>query len=891
MSRARVVGIDLGTTNTTLAWAEPVASAQPACMPISQLVASGQVEPRALLPSCLYAPADGEPSGDPFEDPPWVGGEHARTRGAESPGRSVISAKSWLSHPGVDREAAILPWASSDALAPRISPVDASARYLTHVSRAYEAAFPGRALRDERVVLTVPASFDEGARQLTLRAATLAGLQVTLLEEPLAAFYDYLEHDAELVALAAARGGCAHVLVCDIGGGTTDLSLVRVSCNAAAPAFERVAVGRHILLGGDNMDLALAHLVEPRLSSGAERLDPARFAQLVLACRRAKEALLGGAAPESMVISLLGRGSSLVGATLRASLSRDEVERVVLGGFFPTGELALQPAQARAGLAAFGLPYERDVAVTRHVCAFARRHAAAGVAVDALLGNGGVFRSPRVADRIAAALGGDVHVLQAADPDLAVSRGAVRYGLARLGLATRVNAGSARAYYIGLAGSSPPSAVCVLPKASQEGERHATEPGNVALVLGKAVRFDLYAADERPGDRPGDVVAIADVLTRLPPIAAQLGSARSGGEATPVQLEAELGATGTLAIACVETAGLLRRFELSFDLRAEPAPPAGTGRAQASASQLDEALRRVDCVFGKSTTAPPKELVRDLERALGPRSTWDAATSRLLFDAATRGLGARRRSAEHERTFFALVGACLRPGFGFPGDVARAALMAKLFAERLGFPDEARGWQQLFVAYRRVAGGLDEATQTSMRDLLDGVIAPREQKIARVKKFQPLAEGELLELAAALERVPAPRRAQLGEWLLERTWVSATPGLWASLGRIGSREPAYASAHHVVAPSVVERWLEHLLRANWDALATAPLAASRMARLTGDRSRDVSERVRTDACRKLERAGASEALIGPLRKVTATTDAERAEFFGEGLPSGLQRIG
>jgi len=874
----RVVGIDLGTTHTVLAWGD--ADSEPRAMPIPQLVAPSQVASRELLPSCLYAPIEGEAHDDPFQSAPWIGGELARKRSAEVPGRAITSAKSWLCHAAVDRTAPILPWGNNDESMPKLSPVDASARILSHVARAWESSFSS-ALANEVIVLTVPASFDEVARELTLRAARDVGLAVSLLEEPQAAFYDYLRSEGELDALVRERGGHADVLVCDVGGGTTDLSIIRVTTDG----YERVAVGRHILLGGDNMDLALAHSLEQRMKLGAAgsreaKLDALTFSQLVLACRRARETLSSADAPASVVVSLASRGSALVGGTLRAELTREEVSKLTFDGFFTDSELD-RPSPARAALTTSGLPFERDPAITRHVRQFVRKHEQSGGRVDALLPNGGVFRAHGVVERVKATLGGAI-VLASVDPDLAVARGAVRHGLARLGKGRRVRSGSSRAFYIGLAGE-PPQAVCVLPKGAQEGTPHRAKDTSFDLVMNAPVRFDLYSRDS-DDDRAGAIVKRDDSLEKLAPLAAQFGA---GGRRAPlsarVSIEAELAVTGSLSIACVDES---RRYALSFDLRSD-APRASIAPPSVPPNKLDAARSVIESVFGKASSGAPKELARDLEHALGERSSWDAPTARALFDTLSRTLGSRRRTVDHERVFFALAGTCLRPGYGAPGDEARSALMGKLFSERLGFPEETRGWQQFFVAYRRIAGGLDERTQTAIRDLCDGIVAPKEQKVARNKKFQPRAESELIELCAALERVPPARRVELGEWLLLRTWLGPSPAIWASIGRVGARLPAYASAHHVVSPETAERWLDRLLAANWSSLSTAPLAASRMARLTGDRSRDVSERVRRQVRDKLVQAGARDDLVRPLTEIVIVTEADRAEFYGESLPMGL----
>lgn len=906
-----IVGIDLGTTHTVVAWVEPGAGASPQVFDIPQLVTAASSASRPLLPSLLYAALEAEGLRDPWGDPPWVHGELARRRGAEVPGRLVSSAKSWLCHAGVDRMAPILPWGAEGDV-PRISPCDASAALLSHVRRAWDTAHPDAPLAEQEVVLTVPASFDEAARELTLAAASRAGLSVRLLEEPQAAFYDYRARagDAALASLVEGDEAAGLVLVCDVGGGTTDLSLLRVSRSRGARGqvdVARVAVGRHLLLGGDNMDLALAHACEPRL--GDAPLDPARFGQLVLACRDAKEALLADGAPADVGVSVAGAGSMLVGSTLRTRLTRDEVEAIVLEGFFPPAPADVAPARPRGGLVGFGLPYERDVAVTRHVAAFFHRHADGVRAPRAVLLNGGVFHSPRIAARLARAIdawgGPPVVVLPHADPDLAVARGAVAYGLSRVGGGPSISSGSARGYYVEVAGRSEGErpVVCVVPRGTEEGTVQVAAGAPLALVVGRPARFELYASDNARGHRAGDVVARTDVdLDPLPPLFASLGESSSTEESVRVALQGELTAIGTLDLACVELTpspgSPPRRFRLAFSLRPDASrqsgpPPASRARA-AQGRPLEEAGVAIDRVFGKSAKdvhpREAKDLVRELERLLGERGTWDTSTARALFDLVFRGQKGRRRTADHERVFWQLAGYCLRPGVGDPGDPPRVGGLAKLLPERLAFVDQTRGWQQFWFAWRRVAAGLDEAAQVAIRDLVDPFLAPREAGRRPPKGWKPDAPDALLEMASSLERVPAARRAELGGWIIEQTWTDRDPRLWAALGRLGARVPAYASASYAVPSGTVERWLDHLLREKWGEVPTAAEAALRMARVTGDRVRDLPERVRKDVAKRLTQVGVDPERVRTVTEHVEVEERDQVAFFGEGMPVGLRLV-
>jgi molecular chaperone DnaK (HSP70) len=924
MAARFAVGIDLGTTNTVVAFAPLDAAGDARVFELPQLVAPGEVRARPLFPSLLYAPVEGERLDDPFGDAPWALGEIARRRGADVPGRLVASSKSWLGHAGVDRTAAILPWGAPDG-APRVSPVEAAERLLAHVRSTWDAQHPGEPLAEQEVVLAVPASFDEVARELTVEAARRAGLSPKLVEEPQAAFYDWMARSGDPgLGQLVARSGEGLVLVVDVGGGTTDLSLVRLARVARdAPDVEhersvtRVAVGPHLLLGGDNMDLALAHVAESRLESrlaGGEKLDPPTFAQLVASCRGAKELLLGETPPDHATVTIAGRGAGLVGGTRSARLGRDEVERLVLDGFLPivTADAALQ--RARSGLVAFGLPYERDVAITRHVAAFVGRHVAAVGAPTAILLNGGVFRSPRIADRLVLAVQAwrgegapEVTRLPDADPDLAVARGAVGYARARRGQGLRIGGGSARAYFVGIAGDggegARPKAVCVVPRGAEEGTTHVARDRTFALAVGRPVRFELFASDDAVA-LAGDVVDVGgDAFVRLPPVVsfapllAPASLERTAPDEVRVAIEGELTPVGTVDLACVEaTAYAPRRFRLAFQLRAGSAtsrPPPAPSRPP---RRVDSAIELIERAFGKprpdATGREAKDLVRELERVLGERTQWTAETHRTLFDALVAngpGARARRRSADHERVFWLLAGWCIRPGFGDALDPGRVAHLALLFDERLAFPAEARGWQSFFIAWRRVAAGLDEAMQTRIRDFVDPALAPATAGLKKPKK-PILALDDALDLASSLERVSPARRSALGGWVLDRTWTERDPRLWAAIGRLGARVPAYASVHHVVAPLVAERWVDHLLREKWDAVPTAMAAAVALVRKTGDRACDVNERVGHEVEKRLVAAGARPEQVRAVREVVAVDETDRAAFFGDTLPIGLRLV-
>lgn len=926
MAAAYLVGIDLGTSHTVVASA-PVAAARAdsgadaiTLFAIDQLVAPGEVAARPLLPSLRYHPAPGElaagelalPWGPPADGA--VIGELARRLGAQVPGRLVASAKSWLSHPSVDRLATILPWGAPDEV-PKVSPVAASAGTLAHVRAAWNQRHPQAPLERQEIVLTVPASFDDAARTLTVQAAREAGLPaLRLLEEPQAALYDWLfRHRA---TLAADLAGTRLVLVCDVGGGTTDLSLVRVVADGATPAFERVAVGQHLMLGGDNMDLAIAHLAEARLGGGggAPRLAAGALGQLVERCRGAKERLLAADAPERATVTLLGGGARLVGGARTAELTRDEVRRAVVDGFFPPGAADDGPRRPRAGsgLVAYGLPYASDPAITRHVAAFLQRHAAAG-APDALLLNGGVFRADAIVQRLHEVLagwrGGPLATLHNPDPDVAVARGAVAYVLARRGLAPRIGGGSPRSYFLRLADDTAGAGrrgICVLPRGTDEGRELPLEGRSFALTRGQPVRFELAASTA--GDaRAGDLVDLDALQAQpLPPLVTVLRDGDGDGGApgrreVAVRLVSALTEVGTLALHCIAADDPARRWALEFRLRDEPGRAAGGGGLP---PRFDDAVVLIDKVFGaRDRQADPKavkQLRARLEALLGPRERWPLPLLRALADALLQRASGRRRSADHERRWLSFTGWCLRPGFGDPLDGWRCEQLWRLFEPGVQHGQDAQVCAEWWTLWRRVAGGLDEAAQQRLLqdfafnlrsdEIDDGERPPRPPRLVRG------GWDDMLRLGASLERIANDHKAEIGDWLVEQLRQPAGPtprGPWTAwaIGRLGARVPFQGNAHRVVPTEVALRWLDALLALDGPAHDGVPAAVANLARLSGDRARDLPPAARERAIAFLEASQAPAGWIARVREFEALDAAGESTVFGEALPPGLKLIG
>ncbi|MYN45117.1 Hsp70 family protein [Pseudoduganella sp. FT93W] len=612
MNTARyAIGIDLGTTHSALSYVDLQASegekTRQSVLAIPQVTAPGTVEELPLLPSFLYLPhAEELAAGDttlpwaaPAHEQNSVAGEMARSRGATTPIRLVSSAKSWLCHAGVDRRAAILPNDAPEEVQ-RVSPLEASTRYLSHLRQAWEQAHPEAPFGEQAVTVTIPASFDPGARELTADAARAAGYtNLTLLEEPQAALYSWIQGSEGRWRKEVKPGDI--ILVVDVGGGTSDFSLIAVLERDGVLEPHRIAVGDHILLGGDNMDLALAHLVARKLAASGTQLDAWQMRALTYGCRSAKEKLLADASVESYPIVVPSRGSKLIGGSIRTELTRAEVTTFILDGFFPLVEASARPAvRTRAGLTQLGLPYAQDAGITRHLAAFLARQLGATSELQgyagkqpaeasflhptAVLFNGGVFKSDLLAQRVMATINDWLYMegaeaarmLAGADLDLAVARGAAYYSYVRRGAGVRIRGGTARSYYVAIEsampaipGMEPPiQALCVAPFGMEEGSEVELPDQEFGLVVGEPVQFRFFGSSVRRQDQIGTLLDFwaPDELLELNEIQANLSpEGRQAGEVVQVRLHAMATESGTLELLAVASDG--QRWKVEFDVR------------------------------------------------------------------------------------------------------------------------------------------------------------------------------------------------------------------------------------------------------------------------------------------------------------------------------------
>lgn len=902
------IGIDLGTTNCALASVNLESGGESEILPIEQWADAGRTIRRSTLPSFLYRPLEaerGQFSAVPGAQDGWVVGLAARERTTQAPGRVVHSAKSWLAHHLQDPGEAILPW-NSDALAPaeRISPRAASAALLSQLRQSWERAYPGDPFERQEVTLTVPASFDAAAQQATLDAAAAVGFpdHTKLLEEPQAAFYRLLESGSE--AVASLQPG-KHLLVVDVGGGTSDFSLFRTVApeqEDQPPGLERIAVSEHILLGGDNIDLALAHMIEAELLPEGQELKGDPWRHLLARARDLKERVLGSGETRPLAVAVPGRGSGLLSGTLSTEVDPALVREVVLEGFFPECRRDERPQEGRSALQEWGLPYAADFAVTRYLADFLRELSP----VDHILFNGGTLSAPAVRDRIVEQVAGwqagrEPGVLAAVEMDLAVARGAAHSGAALRGHGQRIRAGAARGIFLEVAvASGSHELVCVLPRGAPAENEYAVALPGMRVRLNRPVRFRAlqgsHAMDQAAGERtPWD----RGQFTELPPLETALTARDPDLDRVPVEVVSRINELGRLRVelrpadATAWEGGVLTfqahrdndGDEGSREREPEPAPASPSypsdGRLRDAATRLLSRLgqRRA----GKAGSLTPGRMLQLLEERLGlPRADWPAATLRVLADKLLERADVRVNSPAHRDTWDYLTGWCLRPGFGAPGDAAR---MDRLWL--IAGPDAtpvARRTEPAFsLLWRRTCDGLSGERQRAIHDARIAVWCDR-------KRATP--EGILL--AGMLERLPEVEKRALVSRFTEGAVAEAKaeghpePYLIA-LGGLLARSPRRTAGAVVVAPDVVVATWEELRKLDWDQAGMKAVASLflRACRMVDEPSRNVPARIVRRINQRLAKIGMPASKRRPLQEVVAPTRADTAELYDDVLPSGL----
>lgn len=915
------IGIDLGTTSSALAYVPLTGDAQPEALAIPQWETLEALVEAPALPSFLYLPEDpiaAQLHGKFPGTNEWIAGRLARRRAGETPGRVVRSAKSWLCHHAADRSAPILPWGAEElAPAQKISPVQAAAFILNYLRAAWDNSFAqsGCPFDDQVITITVPASFDAAAQRLTLDAAEEAGFprNVRLLEEPQAAFYFWLEWHSWADPLwggsEARDGEPRHVLIIDIGGGTSDFSLfeVRRGPSAGMPDITRVAVSEHILLGGDNIDLALAVLLEQRIVGERGQISGLQWDHLVAACRDLKEQALSDTASvnDQFTVALAGRGSRLVAETQTATLTRAEVERIVVNGFFPGCNVRTRPYRTQAGLRDWGLPYAADSAVTHHLVDFLRDRPP----VNAVLFNGGSLRVPvlrrRILEQITVWQAGARPIeLQNAAPDLAVALGAARFGKLLHGHSDRIAAGAAHAVFLEAQttakAAASPILVCVLPHNALTDQLFEVDLPGLEVRTDQLVSFQAYSSTRHDRCQPGDVLPWeADVFHMLPLLQTTIrtanGQAAGSGQTVPVRLAAKMNALGLLQISCdSKDSASSQSWPLEFNLRpqehghtAAPATPASTPVEPNASIETQKAARdHIAAIFprrpAKSGRLTANAILQHLERTLGlPRHEWNAALLRNLWPALSERTSGRKLSADHEEAWFTLASFLLRPGFGFASDALRIEELWQLRDAGLCFPGK-RSKVQEYILWRRLAGGLTAERQAMLlAGEIDSIYSGR-------------ASPELVRLSGSLERLPREVKLDLIQsfiaQVLQRVEAKqhCAPYLTA-LGLLLNRAPLYAGPETVVMPEFVARAYAAFRHFDWSEPELLELhnLFLRAARVVGDRNLDVPKSLRDQIARKLESAGLAPRRTATIQAFMPIGGADRSTLYGEALPPGL----
>ena len=899
-----LVGIDLGTTNCSVCYIDMAETERSLHdFPVVQTVAVGETAAETLLPSVCYLPGENDLPENalslPWNRAPKIAvGHFAREQGARIPERLVASAKSWLAHAGVDRTKPILPWGGElgDQM---LSPVDASAQYLEHLKNAWNKRFAKTKdddgtpclLENQQVVLTVPASFDETARELTVQAARQAGLsKLTLIEEPLAAFYAWLAANQQDWKQKVAVGDV--VLVVDIGGGTTDLTIVEIEDDYT---LRRKAVGEHLLLGGDNMDMTLAHIAE---TAWKTKLPQRQWSRLCQECRRAKEKLLSEDAPETMQVAVAGEGSSIFASLKTFDFKRDDIQTAILDGFLPLVDVDSQPPDRRRGIQSMGLPYAADAAVTKHILAFLKfagktlRNPAPIALPNKILFNGGTLipsiLRQRIRDAVAKWNGGTLpEELESADFSLAVSQGAAFYGLARRGEAVRVKGGIANAYFLEVAAQDGKHLLCVMPRDTDEGVVRQL-PDTFHLQANTPVSFPLHASATRLDDKLGDIVEPNDDITPLPPLQTILRFGRKTDKTDlKVTLSSQLNEIGTLDVWC-ETVDKSHRFPLSFVLR-------GTAQNDANGplredivdeTRAEKALSFIEEAFSQDAQSLNASFMTKLEEILdAPRGEWGAPILRRMADLLLQHIEWRAATPAHEARWLNLAGFALRPGTGRIGDELRIRNAWKLWKPGPLAAKNASVQQNWFIFWRRLSGGLSAGQQEQLAGSLARELMPKDGK-PPVKKGDQTAL-EQWRCIASMERMSPSFKLKCLQAFLNAAAKLEDASFWP-VARFMERIPLHGTEDAMIPASKLEPQakllLEYLLTAKQPRLALLALAAA--ITHTGVRTIDLSDGFRKKSLDILKQRNAPEDWLQALQS-DKVANSFMTDLRGDSLPLGL----
>lgn len=908
-----IIGVDLGTINSCVAYVD-LDQAKNSSLGIQQFQILQATDPYAtaslpVLPSYCYLSAEGEWLPGSFKLP-WksteevITGAFAQSQGAKVPTRLVQSAKSWLCHAGVNRKERILPLESAEDNK-KISPVEATTNYLRHLRESWNAIMAAsdrsKDWELQTIVLTIPASFDESARALTVEAARQAGFdQLTLLEEPQAAFYCWIsQHEAEL---SRQFQDGEHILVCDVGGGTTDFSLIEVAKKEDEIAFKRMAVGEHLLLGGDNIDAAIAHYLDAKLQQQySQELSTQQWLQLVHESRQLKEQLLDTSHKLSKAsVTIHGKGSSVISGSLTVEVEKEELIDLLKKGFFGlySWEEALD-IKKNSGFRTLGLPYEEEPSITKHLAAFLNRHKACP---DYILFNGGTMKPKLFQQAIVEALKNwfpekNLKVLSSSSLDLAVARGAAYYGKVRQGLGIRIGGGSSSSYYLEIEHQQNRKALTLLQRGAEEGESQDSDQV-FSLLPNQPVSFSIYSSHVRLNDKPGDLVEIVpDEMHRLPVIQTVLNFGKNVSkeqERIPVHLGIRYTEIGTIEV-WLKSLKSDHEWRLEFQIRNAVGQEISHVQEKAIQQEhLDETLlKKADEIIHdlfSGQKIKPKEVFNQLEAHIGkPRKDWGPTLLRSLWTSLLNSASQRKISPEHEARWWNLAGFFLRPGKGYPLDDFR---MKELWKVILGdFKNIRNGEAQIqqWICFRRVAAGFNRGQQVQIAQDLVSTLLPKKGLEFELKGSSAAYQFvEKIRALAAMELIEQPLKTRIGQALLQRIQTKkALPVDYWALGRIAARQLLQGSIAHVISKDVCGDWLKKIVEMTHLPEDQEAFLYTQMARLTDYREINVSKDITTKILEKTTRFPQREHIKELLTTVISLSRKEEEEVFGESLPPGL----
>jgi len=904
-----IIGIDLGTTNCAVSFVDtstPPFAVQSFRIP--QMSDVGYVEELLTLPSFCYISAENEfPEGS--MKLPWnqsikqsmklIAGTFAKKYGGRVPTRLVQSAKSWLCHSGAHRKDPILPF--NESTDEKISPVQATTVYLDHIRQAWNQRKAKGVLEHEfeqqEIVLTVPASFDEVARLLTVEAAKLAGYtNITLLEEPQSAFYAWIaENESYLDANMKDKD---LILVLDVGGGTTDFSLIQVMDNEGKKTFQRMAVGDHLLLGGDNMDALIAHELEKKCL----KLTPLQRLQLNQEARNAKEALLGK--EDVYKINLQGHGSHVILGSVSTVLNREEVVTSLMNGFFSSCSYEdTKNLKKTSGIKSLGLPFEDEPSIVKQLGAFL--HSASNQMPNYILFNGGTMKPKMFQDAIVKTLNEwscskNLQVLPSVHLDLAVSKGAAYYGKVRKGLGVRILGGAARGYYLGLEvkenGNLKKQAICCLPRGSNDGASY--EPLQTFFIAPNLpVSFQLYTSHVRLDDKQGGLIDISEEdFLKLPPIHTVLRFGKSvnlNQDKIPVHLKVTLTAIGTLEISLLSQVSD-HRWALEFQLKNSSAVENSLGLLQGprtdetfDANYLVSAKQAIVEAFSKSAKIPLNKLMEHLETVLQmPRKEFAPSILRALFDELLLQAENRFFTTEHEERFFNLTGFFLRPGIGYPLDDCRIKNLWKIILSDSRIAKNFQSRLQRFICYRRIAAGLTKGQQLQLKtELMPTMVSGKIEIKGRAENYE---YSEKIRALSVLEYLEVSFKTKLGASILERIQKGiALDADYFALGHLGARHLMYGKISDIIALKTVEEWIEKLLKIKEIDEEKLGNLLCQLGRKTDLAEFSIHADLIARILKRFESSPLFEVLTKRLTTLEKLTIVEQAEVFGESLPIGL----